>query len=223
MAARKNMSDHPSRTHRLQTVRKPWPEHRIARGFLTVRLTPNKNDKGCSTLCSIERSLLTLRVEPPDGKEFVVEMAKVATSEIVVTLFPGCFDMFCMTAVHEGIEIYCFAEDQVKRNKWVAVFRRMGIVVQGAKKSLHAHSSGTCPHDQARCPPKFNNDNDATEGSNKSLHHIDDITLECSDEDETLKDSSTGSEIIENCLASGQHRSLARKQPATIQVPQGWS
>jgi hypothetical protein len=217
------MSDHPSRTHRLQTSRTPWPEHRIARGFLTVRATPNKNDKGCLTLCSIERSLLTLTAESPDGKGFVAEMAKVTTNEIVVTLFPGCFDMFCMTTVHEGIDIYCFAEDQVKRNKWVAVFRRMGIVVQGAKKSLHAHSSGTCPHDQSRCPPKSNNNNDATEGSNKSLHCVDDITLMCSDEDDILKYSSAGSEGIDNRSASGWHRSLARKQPATIQVPQGWS
>jgi len=210
------MSDHPSRTHRLQTVRKPWPEHRIARGFLTVRLTPNKNDKGCSTLCSIERSLLTLRVEPPDGKEFVVEMAKVATSEIVVTLFPGCFDMFCMTAVHEGIEIYCFAEDQVKRNKWVAVFRRMGIVVQGAKKSPHAQSLVTCSHDQAPCPPKFNNKNDAMEGSATPLHCVDSIALEYSDEDETMKYSSSGSKRIADRFVLRPHGSLRQKQPATI-------
>jgi len=217
----KNTNDHPSRTHRLQTSRTPWPEHRIARGFLTVRATPNKNDKGCSTLCSIERSLLTLSVESPDGKGFVAEIAKVTTSDIVVTLFPGCFDMFCMTTVHEGIEIYCFAEDQVKRNKWVAVFRRMGIVVQGAKKSSHTHSSGTSPHDQAPCPPKLNNNNDGMKGSNKPLHHIDGIALECSDEDETMtKYLSTGSESIANRLASRRHRSLGRKQPATIQFPQ---
>jgi len=210
MAGMKNVSDprHPSRTHRLQTSRTPWPEHRIARGFLTVRATPNKNDKSCSTLCSIERSLLILTVESHDGKGFVAEMAKVTTSEIVVTLFPGCFDMFCMTTVHEGIDIYFFAEDQVKRNKWVAVFRRMGIVVLGAKKSLHAHSSDTCPHDQARCPPKFNNNNDATEvpwhvteRSNRSLQCVDDIALESSDEVETMKFLFTGSESIANCLS----------------------
>jgi hypothetical protein len=26
-------------------------------------------------------------------------------------------------------EIFCFADDQVKRNKWIAVFRRMGVPV----------------------------------------------------------------------------------------------
>ena len=215
------MSDHPSRTHRLQTSQQPWPEDRIARGFLTVRATPNKNDKGCSTLCLIERSLLTLSVESPDSKRFDAEMAKAATSELIVTLFPGRFDMFCMTTVHEGIEIYCFAEDQVKRNKWVAVFRRMGIVVQGAKKSSHTRSSGIGQHDQAPCPPKFSNNNDAMEGSNKvnkPLHDV--IALECSDEDETMKCLSTCSESIANLIISRRHRSLGRKQPATIQFPQ---
>jgi hypothetical protein len=123
-----------------------------------------------------------------------------------------------MTTVHEGIDIYCFAEDQVKRNKWVAVFRRMGIVVKGAKKSSYTHSSGTCPHDQASCPPKFNNSHDATEGSNKSLHCVDGIALECSDEDETImKHLSTGSESIANHSVSRRYRSLGRKQPASIQ------
>jgi hypothetical protein len=31
-----------------------------------------------------------------------------------------------------GVDIYCFAADQEKRNKWVAVFRRMNIVIQTA-------------------------------------------------------------------------------------------
>jgi hypothetical protein len=26
-------------------------------------------------------------------------------------------------------EIYCFAEDHIKHNKWIAVFRRMGVRV----------------------------------------------------------------------------------------------
>jgi hypothetical protein len=128
-----------------------------------------------------------------------------------------------MTTVHEGIEIYCFAEDQVKRNKWVAVFRRMGIVVQGAKKSSHAHSSGTCPHDQALCPSKFNNNNDAMEGSNKPRHCIDGIALQCSDEDETMKYLSTGSESIAIRLASRRHGSLGRKQQARTKSSQGLS
>jgi len=143
---------------------------------------------------------LTIRVESPDGKGFVAEMAKAATSEIVVTLFPGCFDMFCMMTVHEGIEIYCFAEDQVKRNKWVAVFRRMGIVVHAAKNSPHAHSSGICPHDQAPCPPKFNNKNYVMEERAKPLHCVHGIALDYSDEDDTMKYLSTDSKSIANRL-----------------------
>jgi hypothetical protein len=26
-------------------------------------------------------------------------------------------------------EIYCFVDNQVKRNKWIAVFRRMGVPI----------------------------------------------------------------------------------------------
>ena len=38
--------------------------------------------------------------------------------------------MFTIATLHRGRmydEIYCFADDQVKRNKWIAVFRRMGV------------------------------------------------------------------------------------------------
>jgi hypothetical protein len=110
---------------------KPWPEHRIARGYLTVRTTPSKRSGGVTTWCNIEHSLMTIAVESTKGEGFIVDIAKVATHELIVTLYPGCLDMFRL-ATDGGVQVYCFALDQEKRNKWVAVFRRMGIVVRAA-------------------------------------------------------------------------------------------
>ena len=74
---------------------------------------------------------MTIAVESTKGEGFIVDIAKVATHELIVTLYPGCLDMFRL-ATDGGVQVYCFALDQEKRNKWVAVFRRMGIVVRAA-------------------------------------------------------------------------------------------
>ena len=47
-------------------------------------------------------------------------------------LWPGRFDMFTLATVYEGQkfdEIYCFCDDPPTRDRWIAVFRRMGVAV----------------------------------------------------------------------------------------------
>ena len=117
------------RKTRLGGVPKPWPRDRIARGCLTVRATPSNLVRGVETFCLIQDSQMTISLIQPGGVN--VELARVATNDLIVTLFPGHFQMFRL-ATAGGVDIYCFAADQEKRNKWVAVFRRMNIVIQAA-------------------------------------------------------------------------------------------
>jgi len=116
----------------------PWPEDRIARGFLTMRSTPRKHDRGVLTLFTIERSLLTISVEQPDGASPGKVSTQFPVRDAIVTLYPYCYDMFKMTTHQGSSQIYLFAADQEKRNKWVAVFRRLGIRVRADKVPVPA-------------------------------------------------------------------------------------
>ena len=43
---------------------------------------------------------------------------------------PGRENMFAVATLHKNRlfdKIYCFADDQAERDKWIAVFRRMGV------------------------------------------------------------------------------------------------
>jgi hypothetical protein len=103
-----------------------WPAHREARGELTLKATADHR-RSLRAVCSIKNGVLTLTVE---GSSAVV--AEVPVAELAVGLQRGCNNMFMIATVYQSKmfdEIFCFADDQVKRNKWIAVFRRMGVPV----------------------------------------------------------------------------------------------
>ena len=116
----------------------PWPEDRIARGFLTMRSTPSKHERGVLTFFTIERSLLTISVEQPDGASPRKVSTQFPVQDAIATLYPHCCDMFKMTTRQGSSQIYLFAANQEKRNKWVAVFRRIGIRVRAEQAPVPA-------------------------------------------------------------------------------------
>jgi hypothetical protein len=64
------------------------------------------------------------------GASSIAVVAEVPVVELAIGLQRGRESMFMLATLHKGKiydEIYCFADDQVKRNKWIAVFRRIGV------------------------------------------------------------------------------------------------
>jgi hypothetical protein len=50
--------------------------------------------------------------------------------DLAVGIQPGRENMFAVATLHKNRlfdKIYCFADDQAERDKWIAVFRRMGV------------------------------------------------------------------------------------------------
>ena len=108
---------------------KDLPADRQVRGRLTLKASADHMGV-MRAVCSVQHGVLTLSVAERDGSTVVV--AEVPVEDLAVGLQRGRADMFTMATLQEGKmydEIYCFADDQVKRNKWIAVFRRMGVAI----------------------------------------------------------------------------------------------
>lgn len=115
-----------SSNHAKPAVPREWPAHREVRGEVTLKATAD-HGRSVRAVCSIKHAVLTLT---PEGSTVVV--AEVPVAELAVGLQRGRNNMFTIATVHQNKmfdEIFCFADDQVKRNKWIAVFRRMGVPV----------------------------------------------------------------------------------------------
>jgi hypothetical protein len=110
-----------------------WPEHREARGFLSLSHIAIEERGSRTALFSIHRRTLTVSMEARTGAREGVDMivAQASVDQLVITVFQGRFDMFRLCLKGEESEnIYCFATDQTARNKWIAIFRRMSITIQ---------------------------------------------------------------------------------------------
>jgi hypothetical protein len=117
------------------------PADREVRGQLTLMASADHID-AMRAVCSIRHGVLSMRIAR--STEVV---AAVPVHELAVGLSRECTDMFTVATLHEDRmydEIYCFADDQIKRNKWIAVFRRMGVPVfdlsRGPQASHPSHS-----------------------------------------------------------------------------------
>jgi hypothetical protein len=113
-------------TNHAKPVPNEWTAHREARGEVTLKATADHR-RSLRAVCSINNGVLTLT---PEGSTAVV--AEVPVAELAVGLQRGRNNMFMIATVYQNKmfdEIFCFADDQVKRNKWIAVFRRMGVPV----------------------------------------------------------------------------------------------
>jgi hypothetical protein len=114
-----------------------WPKRREVRGLLDVRANPDQNAAARQAICSVQDGVLTLHVARPGN--FIHELAETAgllpavrinLQHMAVTLQPGHTSMFEIACGGlEHTRVYCFAADQERRNKWIAVFRRMGVSI----------------------------------------------------------------------------------------------
>jgi hypothetical protein len=137
---------------------KDWPSDRRVRGRLTLKASANHMG-AMRAVCNVQHGVLTLSVAERDGNTVVV--AEVPVEDLAVGLQRGRADMFTIATLHKGKiydEIYCFADNQVKRNKWIAVFRRMGVAIfdlqQGERALLGTtvHNGGSRAVPAARTP-----------------------------------------------------------------------
>jgi hypothetical protein len=77
-------------------------------------------------MCSIDHGMLTLSSCSCGG----ATLAQVPMKDLAVGMQPGRENMFVVATLHKNRlfdKIYCFADDQAERDKWIAVFRRMGV------------------------------------------------------------------------------------------------
>ena len=105
---------------------KESPAYQEVRGRLTLKASDD-HCKAVRTVCSIRHGVLTVSIE--SSKAVVAE---VPVEALAVGLSRWRTDMFTIATLHNNRiydEIYCFVDDQVKRNKWIAVFRRMDVAV----------------------------------------------------------------------------------------------
>ena len=99
-------------------------------------------------LCSVVDGLLSFRVEENPGAGFYVLMAEVAVANMVVKVQAGKYTSFSIDSSHLRADtVYCVADSEEKRNKWLAVFRRMGVPLwadygDGIVRSVYAHECG---------------------------------------------------------------------------------
>ena len=111
-----------------------WPAQREARGLLTVKASPT-HSKGLCAECSVQNNVLTLSIPRASRESSGASngtVVAVPVEELAVGLQRGRTDMFII-ATRNGDKLYddisCFADNQEKRNKWIAVLRRMGVPI----------------------------------------------------------------------------------------------
>jgi len=114
-----------------------WPAHRLVRGRLTLKATASHSN-AIRAVCSIRNGILTLSMaEQPAStlgnlSDRSAVLAEVPVHKLAVGLLRGRTDMMIFATLHQSRmydEIYCVADGQAKRNKWIAVFRRIGVPV----------------------------------------------------------------------------------------------
>ena len=116
-----------------------WPAQREARGLLTVKASPT-HSKGLCAECSVQNDVLTLSIPrasressgDSSGSSDTVVVATVPLEDLAVGLQRGRNDMFIIATRYKNKlydDISCFADNQEKRNKWIAVLRRMGVPI----------------------------------------------------------------------------------------------
>ena len=112
-----------------------WPAHWSASGRVTLRGSDDPQVGTMRAVCRICDGVLTLvRIDQQGAAGEVTEkvVAEVPLEDLAVGLQRGRTNMFTLATVHQNKmfdEIYCFCDDPARRNKWVAVFRRMGVAV----------------------------------------------------------------------------------------------
>ena len=115
-----------------------WPAHKKAHGEFMLKASPDA-ESHVRAVCSVLHGVLTLTDIKRSAKQKC--LAQVPLHDLAVGLRRGRSSMLTLATVHgEKMfdEIYCFADDPVKRNRWVAIFRRMGVPIFDVSADGHA-------------------------------------------------------------------------------------
>ena len=128
---------------------------------------PVEIGRSLQALCSIHHGMLTISVEAtPGDSAFTNEAARMPVEGVAVSILPGHPRLFTLSSQFgDGAdEVYCYAQDQRARNKWIAVFRRLGLAIytrrqDGSLSCVLEPIAEGCEHSQGRvqrdpCPPR---------------------------------------------------------------------
>ncbi|MGB1607565.1 MAG: hypothetical protein ACPIOQ_83330, partial [Promethearchaeia archaeon] len=81
--------------------------------------------RSLQTLWSIHHGMLTISVEAtPGDRAFTRVAVRLAVEEVAVSILPGHHRLFTLSSQlgDRTDEVYCYAQDQRARNKWIARF-----------------------------------------------------------------------------------------------------
>jgi len=122
-----------------------WPAHKKAHGEFMLKASPDA-ESHVRAVCSVLHGVLTLTDIKRSAKQKC--LAQVPLHDLAVGLQRGRTSMLTIATVYGGEmfdEIYCFADDPVKRNRWIATFRRMGVPIFDL--SVDGHAEERCHED----------------------------------------------------------------------------
>jgi hypothetical protein len=110
-----------------------WAANREVRGLLQMRSSLDQ-DQSLKALCIIKDGKLSIQVEASAGEGIQSDsfLVDISIRHVEVTLRPKMCNMFIFSStILQNDYVFCNTEDQVARNKWVAVFRRLGVRIFG--------------------------------------------------------------------------------------------
>ena len=106
-----------------------WPTHKDVCGDLSLKCSPDGR-RAARAVCSVKDGVLSLAVPREGGSGSAV--VQVPVTELAVGLRRSRTSMLILAKLCENKvydEVYCFVGNHSERNKWTAVFRRMGIPI----------------------------------------------------------------------------------------------
>ena len=111
-----------------------FPAHREAFGRLTLRASDDPQAKGVRAVCRVRDGALTLGLEQRAASVEWTEkvVAEVPLEALAVGMRRGRANMLTIATIHESNlfdEIYCVCDDPARRNRWIAIFRGMGVAI----------------------------------------------------------------------------------------------
>ena len=111
-----------------------FPAHREAFGRLTLRASDDPQAEGVRAVCRVRDGALTLGLEQraASGERTEKVVAEVPLEALAVGMRRGRANMLTIATIHESNlfdEIYCVCDDPARRNRWIAIFRGMGVAI----------------------------------------------------------------------------------------------
>ena len=111
-----------------------FPAHREAFGRLTLRASDDPQAEGVRAVCRVRDGALTLGLEQraASGERTEKVVAEVPLEALAAGMRRGRANMLTIATVHWNNlfdEIYCVCDDPARRNRWIAIFRGMGVAI----------------------------------------------------------------------------------------------